>query len=369
MLSSDKKLSYYIGAVLIAALLFIRPEQGIDTRYFKDQFLMVSTLISICLFGVKISTKLWHIPLLIIYSFFLIQASKNFHLYYQWTMFMVGMLFMYQLSTKKLDRNIILNSLSMLCIMSSLFVLFEHLNIDIQAYIFKLSGLKRAARIIIENGKIIKVPVSIQGPLGQHTLTAALIGCTIITLFRKYLVFLTPLAVYAIYLCNSAMGVICFLVSTFTFFLAWYPRGIMFLIPLVPGFLYFYDKYPSFFSDTGRFVTWEKIINSMPFDFWGKGMGWFYATSNIKSPYGQVFKHAHCEPLELYIALGVPGLILFALLLSKIRIRDKYIFCVFIGLLINSVFNLTYHISLLSYISIICFTILIGDQYDEQESY
>lgn len=354
-------INHFLGAGLVLALLFLRPEVQVDLRYFKDYFFILLVVLSLLFFGIKRNNRFWQIPVLIIYSFVFIQRSNIFQIYYQWTLFVFGMILLYQLSTIKLDSSILINYLCIGVIICSAWCILESFGIDLVAMFYKLNGEKNITRARILNGVLTKIPVAVNGPLGNQTITGALIGSLSVCFLRKRWIYFLPIAVYAMHLCQSAMSVISFCTTIFIFCcikINNFKYITVFTSVCLASFVLAYERYIDFFSDTGRLKAWAEILKWYGFNLFGKSNGWFYISSTIRNASGERFGHCHSEPMDLYIAFGITGLVLFGILLSKIRLTDKYIFCVFSGLLINSLANLTFHISVLSYIAIICYSIL-----------
>ena len=288
--------------------------------------------------------------------------------FFQWALITMGMILISVLIEKEIDKKLIINILSLICILQSIWIIFEYYNIDLSDYImnyFSNYPVKKMQRT--PNGLIpFDGNLRIAGSLGQQTHSGVLL-IFLITLFRKKWFIFLPLPIIAIIITESANVLVSALVVMFIYIFMVCNRKIvsffsMFFLTTCLLINYFKSE---FFYSGFRYIAWERILKWAGHTFFGKGPSFLYLHPTVENAAGQLFRHAHNEIIDSYILWGYSGLICLVILLVHFFIKsekDKYLFPIFLGLLFNSLFNLTFHISTLALIAIIIYSILTGEK-------
>jgi len=133
------------------------------------------------------------------------------------------------------------------------------------------------------------------------------------------------------------------------------------VIPIaIIGSIYLATVSPNFFYHGLRVEAWKNILDQVSgiSIVFGKGIGFLHTQNIATNAAGHIFRQAHNEFISIYLYFGVIGIACFCLLASKIRVKDKAVFAVFISLIINSSCNITFHVAPLTLFAIICYSIL-----------
>lgn len=199
---------------------------------------------------------------------------------------------------------------------------------------------------------------NVYGPLGQTTLTGALLACSLPAFFRKKWFWLLPVVFSGIYMCHSAMTTIAsiaavgaFLLLSFQNRLKWNLWVYIALLLLPVGVIaYFNGGHGAFFDDQLRFSAWSAALGDMDFVdvLFGKGTGWthnnFREVFNVKPAWNKL----HSDYLQAFYEWGLVGIILLAIMAWPVIIRrngDARFGAVIAAFAVNAVGNFPAHLS------------------------
>jgi hypothetical protein len=352
-------INYFFGAALAAAPFFIKVSTRTSASLSQDFFLAISTALLVLLFGIGHTHR--NIKIMGVSIFLIAFVSKDpFGLfsYYQLCMSFVGVLFLAFVYGNKevINHKLISNILGAVCVIESLWVISQSLGANPHSYWFQLTG--DFSKDLIYS----KIPF---GSLGNPNHSGALIACLLP--FTRWYAY--PLAFIALCLGDSAMPVICSVVSLITF----YSYSKKNYAPLVASILVlitsavllttgFFNG--TFLSDSHRIQAWNKFIEVFGFSFLGKGFGWVPANFSKFSLLGGKFYQLHNEWLEAYAIGGLLGVavgLYLILPVMKNRGNPAANACL-IALLINSLGNFTFHLAPLFMVFAYCYALQLEDK-------
>jgi hypothetical protein len=372
----------YWGMILIILPLYMRISGPVDPRVSKDLFLIAVSFASLLLFGFKKPVNKY------LSSIFAVLSALGFynqHDQYSITVIMqfvhlnLGFLIILQMIShfNADDENLLLNFLSVVCVIQSAWIFFNSINLDptfwYMTYFYE--GLHKLHPMTLQDFPKDHLQI-IDGSLGNSNLSAALIAITAPTLFRKKLYLLLPLVEYALYKLDCDGAFISFLFPVFYYLLGRYFGFNKILIGSIGAFIIFCSiaffvigskSDRGFFDDGERYALWKstasKVINESPTI--GLGLGYLIdkrvvvSTGNTK----QVFWQLHNEYVEMFLAFGLVGLILLTLTLLPIFLaqqKSQLFFTCFLSFCVNCTINFPARISSLAIIGIIIYAFLIA---------
>jgi len=371
--------SLYWGAAIVCLPLFFRLQPGVPIRFGQDMLFLALIYLSIVLFGfgdqIKKYTKIV-IPLAVlsVYSFINQFNQVNYTVLYQWFCFNGALLLICQLLSHKLRRGIFINAMAIACLIQSIWLILNSLGIDPYQIFWDIVAPGKYVKIHIGDGKITSYvghETDIVGSLHNRTLSGAVICGTIATLFRPKWFFAIPIAAYAVILTDSSMIYLSTFAAILVYFTIKFKKNIKYvLINLAVQAIIFFNVIgvygPKFLQDSGRFRVWENTLVWLSGKdiMLGNGLGYFSQNYNRYFEAHKIFRQAHNEYLEYYIAFGLVGIIISAFLISPLFSARKSIIIVpcLAALLVDSFGSFPFHIAATALIGIICYCLTVTDQ-------
>jgi len=365
----------YWGAVILLLPLWIRIEKiPVDMRFTKDMFFNVCVMMSLVLFArrKKIDIKILSICLGIIFvSFYNQWLITSYAVINQFICVVMGVLCFIQFHSKlkKNDENFYLNILSISAIIQAVLVVFTYADINLYYYIIKIFNWGA-------NYKLGSSMIPYLGSLGNPMVCSTFLSITTISLLRnKWFLFL-PLNLWAIYLTDSASGIVSCFFGLFTYFMMKYFKSkkitflsIGFLIFLGSVLVAFGREKFSLLDDNNRFIVWKQSLTFIDGInvLYGRGLGFIADNySRVYPIYGEPFRHLHNEYLEVFLAYGIIGLLILLLTLFVMlkRANNTIIISIVIAYLITMITSITLHISATAIIGIllVAFCLIKGEK-------
>lgn len=337
--------SHFWGVGLVLTSLFVSTKYNGDLRNLRDFFYLMWIFLSLSIFGLK-NRGLYVIPFLILLSFFTAYNFNSPGFNYQFLMLSGSLLLLMQFEYKKLDPYIIKKYLIFLGVISGLWAVLNYY--DIEPYHYVLNGFVRVpSRSML---------AYISGPLLNNTISAPLCAIGLIFLNRKTILLAIPM-IAGLYLYSSTMAIImaalgiiyrvCSLKKLKPDLVALFVIGVL-------GLLYWQFQDIEFLSGQERNKVWTDTLKLGSF----KGLGYFHDNFRHLFKHDQIFIQEHNEYLSLWVAFGVPGVIIFLLFLSNILKESYHDFkAAFVAMLFLATGSFPFHISSLALISIMLYTI------------
>jgi len=364
------------GAVVTLLPIFYRREWG--SRLSMQVGLVACICVSILLFGGGISK---YIPkksfvLICILGLFNRGNIASFTFFIQWVSVCSGLLLVSQMSEKIKNINCVYTMLAIACIFHSLWVVIEWVGFSPYHWFFmKLEGTK----VLTNHGYgytsgVYTKPLTV-GAFSHYNLTGAYIAMCLPVFFRRAFLPYIFLPIGAILLLGSALPMLTAAVGATIYIgcklrvnlqkcIASIISAICSLTILchIPAT----HKYFSWFKNNGRFPVWEDTITWLTgLDVLiGRGLGYFYDEfPRTFTRHGQVFQQAHNEYLEIYIAFGAIGVILFLWSLRPVfKAKDPVLIAGILASLINMVGHFTLHIAGTALVAIIYYSQLFKEK-------
>lgn len=283
----------------------------------------------------------------------------------QWIFLNVFLVLLYQfighIRTK--DRELLLNYLALFSLINMAWAWLEYWNYEPYHHILSFFyGFKLTK---IEKYK------ALSGVYANSTISAAILALSSISLFRKKWWVLSAFTILTLYKFYSAMAVLTYCASVFSFIICRYfgGRARYFIGSFVLGVLWlFYRGLPEhgFFRESGRLEKWKMALSWIKVDenLLGKGLGFFYDNFHLYYKHTPIFRQAHNEYIEAWIAFGWVGIILLFILgynLLKMS-KDSIFFSVLVGIAVNAMGNFPLHISTIALLGIISYSYIIVNQ-------
>lgn len=348
--------NYYLGAALVAAPFFIK--EGVQTTTVASQelFLVIVAMVGALVFGTGKPHKNIKAMcgLLFLSAFTTVNPFGAFQ-YYQLLMSIAGIVFLAVVyaNKKEIDLSIVKNCLAAVCIVESLWILLQM--IDMNPHVIWFAFLDERYNVVNLSNRLIS------GSLGNINHSAALIACTLP--FLRPVFWLLPLTVLAI--SDSTMPVITAIIGITCLFsyksknylfiisglIALFLAAIALLLGLTQG--------SSYLSDTNRLKTWTLLLKEVGPTLNGKGFGYISEIFSRHLIGNERFYQAHNEWIELYaigglLAVGVGIYLIMPVFKNK---GNAEINACLIALLVNSLGNFTFHIAPLFMIFGTCYAL------------
>lgn len=254
---------------------------------------------------------------------------------YQNIMIFVGILFAWRLSvdSSKETEECILNAMAIGCLIQSGLCILDYFGFPLyQRVIAAIFNLTEKEGIREELAR------ETAGSLGGVARTGGYIALTSVGLIRRVAWPLMAVAIFAVWTTGSTMAMVGMLgiagiyawghiERTASSKWTWVLRGLPWVaMPAI--FLGLVIKRPGFFRalQNERLENWDKIVKVLKLHattekvLFGHGAGWW--TDVGKPASGTAFYWEHNEPLSLFIAFGVGGLVLGMLFMVRIGITE-----------------------------------------------
>jgi len=354
----------YWGAVLLLLPLWIRIEKiPVDMRFTKDMFFITSVAMSLILFSErkKIDIKVLSISSFLLFiSFYNQWLITSFAVINQWICVSMGILCFIQFHSRleKKDEEFYLNILSIAAIVQAVLVVLTYIDINLYYYIVKMFNWNA-------NYKIGSSAIPYLGSLGNPMVCSTFLSITTISLLRSKWFFFLPLNLWAVYLTNSATGIISCFFGLATFFIFKYFKSKKTTFSLIGLFIFvgsifiaFERERFTFLNDNNRFLVWKQSLNLIDgmSILYGKGLG--FIADNYSTIYpilGEPFRHLHNEFLEIFFAYGIIGLIILGITLFVMlkRANNIIIISIVVAYLITMITSITLHISATALVGIL----------------
>ncbi len=268
------------------------------------------------------------------------------------------------------------NIVCVICIIEALFIFWQSLGIWI---VFMPRNFNPKEWFTFFPDKIYAIDVYLKNPrdlsyylcgtTGNINIASALFGLSFSAFFRRGWVFFIPLIIYILWLTHSLNGVLPVLVISIIYVFFKFKKALFPLVFFISSlFIFYFYKFENLnnilYSGSNRYDAWKIVIKEIiPLRWvkgWGVGQG-AYMDRIIKVYWHDSdmskWTHCHSEPLNLWIELGIIGLLIaivyFVMLLWKtrkiIRIKNNFAFLAFLGViagLVNSLFSFSLHLNI-----------------------
>ena len=367
-------MSIFWGVAIVLLPLYYKMEPMLDSRVSKNYLYFFLVIASCILFSNK--KKFDRITVFICFlsaiSFFTIFAQRSGTVMYQFTFFNISLLLLEHMRQnidtsfhKKIIPYIIVSAL-----IQSTWIFLEFVNIEPLYIITGLFGKKilvRHAGGNTINTKLFNPYLNsfITGCFSNRSISGAALACLVPAFFfkKKYI----PLIIFpisAIFICRSTMSIMAMLAGVIVYLSLIIRTKTLYALLIVALAIatiligYYTDK--SFFSDTHRFKFWTDGFDMWKNYLFGHGVGYF--SDYFKHFYHYKLKvlHLHSDFLQMFFNFGIVGGILFIFMLLHINLKAC---AVYIGMLaavlFNSLGNFSFHISFLTLISIVSYSIIV----------
>lgn len=347
----------YWGVTFLVTSIFIRFVLGGDLRFAKEGVFLISAMVSAWWLGMEALPKKFLIPFLILggLTFFNQFNSYNTAVYTQTCMVFAGMIVFASARTMKEEEWRHLENFLIICVLlHSTWIFLNYFGKDYWDFF-------NIPRITIDGHRNLLGNTLLIGAMHQPSMSgAALVG------LLPFAYYLLPIPLIAIFLLKGSMCLLALGVAS-----VWYiyqKYGARWVATyLAAGFLpglYVLSKYPDLLKGGGRLGAW-KAWELWPTDLFhrvfGFGVGWVYAIFGRQTVVnGEMFRQLHCEPLEIYATWGILGIGCFAWLFYQIKDFKSRYFYAFLMLWVNSLGNLTFHLSFTSLLMIFCYARIIN---------
>jgi hypothetical protein len=270
---------------------------------------------------------------------------------YRMGMIVSGLIFLMAIDSG--DYKTVSKSLAIACILSCVFFWLEVVGVSVYREVFELLGYLRQAT----GGQ------HIAGSLGNKNHSGAFIAAT--SLFLPF-----PVAIAALLTLikmNSIMPILTFLVGWAIKYT--YEKRSLTLKIAIPGvacilaLLLISGIIPHSIA-SGRIQGWKAFFTWYDLNLVGSGIS--FVTKYFPSEFlrnGRALYQLHNEPLEIYAAAGLFGLIALGIVwVTSIKQSRPEINAVLIALLFNSLGNFTFHIAPLFIVFGACYAIKIKEK-------
>lgn len=324
---------------------YIRLNTLNDIRVSKSFALIFLSSVSVMLFGsgrlalaAGISFWIYFIP----WNFYSMAGVESVHAT------IGGLLILSQLLSRKnrLHAKTVYAFLSATCLLTSFFFIANY---------YGINPYNLAA----------KIPYPV-GPLGQETLSGALIAATLPACFaNKKTLAIIPFAAIGLYLANSTTSYVAAGLSL-VYLGFQYKKSFFFLLPYAVALIVlvaFLSHAQDGFNPHGRLDAWKDAWNMwVEAPLWRKvfGFGLGYYWDNSRALFmGEPFRHAHSEIIQLLPELGLFGVFTFLFLVRAAFVGpgDAIARSGFLALFTNSFANFTFHLAPLSLVAIIYYVL------------
>ena len=343
--------------MLVVAPFFIKSAPVMSPMGSWSFYLKIVAIVAACIYGIKPTFKLIISAIVISMVAFTAKSPFTENSWYQIDYFLFALLLFGALSSHKLDEKTIYKSLSIVCLLSTIWLWLNYFGIDLF-----LEWLKLLSPVKRETLKPLSYVIN--GSLSHINHSAALIAATIPFLKRKLWIF--PVLTVCVF--GSALPIACMVFGgVFYLWKITNNKNYLYALGLIVSTLAMAVLFGAFsdysaLGSNGRVDAWAHIIKWTWFNFLGQGFGAMgdYFTLTYKSVSGEIFYQAHNELIEAYVIGGIPLITLFIWLAKDIFKRNDFIpasTCCFI-LLINSLGNFTFQVVPLLIVFLTCYTLI-----------
>jgi hypothetical protein len=351
----------YWGVTLLLASVFIRFVAGGDLRFAKEGIFLFSALVSTWAFGIEAVPKKFAIPFFIIFllTFFNQFNSYNTAVYTQSIMVVSSFIIFASARDMSEDEEIQLEWFLLACfLLHTSWIFLNYFGHDY----WDIFGIPR---ITVDGNRNLIGNTMLIGAMHQPSMS----GAAIMALLPFSWLFF-PFGLLAIGMLHGSMCLFSLGVA-FLWLVArlrniWW--AIMAFVGGIPFAFLFLYKYPDYLKPGGRLGAWRAWI-LWPTDWFHRVFGW--GTGYIYAVFGpkviinnEAFKQLHNEFMEIHAAWGLVGLAVTFYLFKQIKDFDSKYFYSFLMLWVNSLGNLTFHLSFTSLIMILCYAKIINKKGD-----
>ena len=367
-------MSIFWGAVIVLLPLYYKMEPMLDSRVSKNYLFFSSVIISCLLFSNK--KKFDRITIFIvclsILSLFNMFAQRSGTAMYQFTFFNISLLLIEHLRQnidtsfhKKLIPYLIVSAL-----IQSTWIFLEFINIEPLYVITGLFGKKILVRYpngSTQNTKLFNPYLNnfITGCFSNRSVSGAALACLVPAFFyKKKLIPLVIFPIAAVFICRSTMSIMAMLAGVVVYLSLIIRTKTLYALLLATlaiatiSFGYYIDR--GFFSDTHRFEFWLNAFSMWKNYFFGHGVGFFSDHYNHFFQYRLKVLHLHSDFLQMFFNFGIVGGVLFIFMLLHINFKASAIYIAMLSsVLFNSLGNFSFHISFLTLISIVSYSIIV----------
>jgi len=342
-----------------------------DASFVKDRFFIFAVGLSLVLYPSKISSLRLRVGIggLFMLSFFNQYLITSQAVILQWQTFMAGVILLPQVVHLG-DRKVLGNGILLAGVIQAICLILNQWGLEplrIYSYFLNADLYYVGAGVAVPHNVVMPI-----GTLMNINMSSVLCVAALPFAIRAFPLFILPL-VYAVLLSKSSMSYLGALSVIFWYIYSQTRAKKKFIAASIFVLLCsLYLLKGHYLLDGGnRFKIWEialKVLSIRPFT--GMGLGFVYDNFPMYFT-AQEFRQLHNEPLEFLVNFGLVGVFFLGLILSKVTLVKKNwsFFAVIFALLVNSLGNLTYHISSLSLITLLCLGILLQNNYLEEKCY
>ncbi len=342
-----------------------------DTRVIKDIFFLFTALCSLSIFN-KINSK---ILIILGINFLFIGVLNRFLMtssigLFQYINLFIGLGLISQFAYYwQNTRKIFNQTLAICCVMNCIWVFTEYFDYDPRA----LWGVTAFPKPFREGGLW-----PINGALNNRMVTSAYIAMLSPFLFQRKWWVLIPMPIIALYLLNSATGMIgisvVYLYFLTRFLWKWlkfnpvYPAG--YVLSIFGCGLVAFKRFHPYFYDSGRYESWVQIWHGLKKPWFGYGPGWFTDKGIELATRIPNLHHPHNEFLDSFIKWGISGNSIICIVLILIFMnheREPMYFASFCAFLVGCFTSFPLHISSSALIIIICVGVF-WSYFDEKQA-
>lgn len=322
----------YWAISLNVMLLFFRLTPGISTDFGRNQIFLTLSVISLIIYGSKMS---WvKVPIV----FFLIVVLINqwsplsMNVYNQWVFFSIGIALFSQsldqstMNMKYLDKGFFV-ALWIACLWSALeyfgfqpLAIFQYFN----------EALKPTANTSSNQ---------LHGILQNRAFSACLIAALFPFCLKKSRIYFVVVPLLAVYTLGSATATLAIVSILYVFglkYLGWLKSSCyLLLFSIVAAILVPIE----FWSMGNRWKLWTYVIRHQELSFFAHGVG--YATDmlmDISYPLlKETFGNMHNEYITAYLSFGLCGLFYMVYLMTRIRLTNVHYAASAVAILVSAV--------------------------------
>lgn len=373
--------STYWGVVIFLLPFFFRFHEKLDLIHTKFIFFVFASFLSVLAYGLDIK-RLKQYPLnyivilaLNIYSYFnLYNENLAYSIYYLISVNLASIVALQFLSRPHIDYRKFEIALMGILITATIWTVIETFSIDPYLHLAHIVENKIRTRTSDEAIRLLRekhIQYLVKGPLGNGNISGALMGIIfpIIFRFRMGLLMLLP-ASFALYSLDSSMTVLTAICGSIFYFLIsnkLHKKPFIILgglVLAVISFLILKAVSPSFVNDSNRLNVWLSFLTMEKLNLvWGNGLGFIQHYFAYYYIHRAKFMALHNEYLEL-IAWGgllVFGVVMTMLYKAYVRIKNPLWGSVFVGLLFNSLAMFPMHITAISIIGVVSYTLILRE--------
>lgn len=336
-------------------------------RQARNHFFALAVFASIFIFGVKkIPNKTLNIVSYWVGGL-VIYAWLNQHSFYsaavieQTVCFTLGCVLFIQCLEHKLNKDIILNAIAISGGIQSVWLITNYFGFNPFAWWLDL-------KYILVNRdwgwEAILAHTQIVGSFNNQIFSGIHVAMALPALFRKKMVFISPLFIFAIWISGSATAFLACFCALFAYLLCKYVKdkwiypttGVGIGLSVACFFLFLRDV--DFFDDQNRYQMWATVFEWLePRDYlFGNGLGWFWDEYAARFP-KSVFKwgQIHNEFLSYFLSFGLVGIIAAWFVLKPVILskrKDPILYAGLAGLIGGSFGCFPMHLSPLALIGI-----------------